>query len=168
MNRFLRTLVGTKSKSARKRNPARARLRLDSLEARTVPAGSLTATLSLVDSVLRIEGTPGDDPIHVRHENGAIRVDGINITLTGDDFPQIVPSVARSRVVGIELAAMDGNDLVQMHNTLLAGESPVPMQIDGGAGNDAVIAGLGDDTIVGGPSSDSVGIVWRRTAGTSP
>src|SRR5262249_49191693 len=148
--------VGIKSYSARKGKPARARLRLDSLEVRTVPAGELTATLSLVDSVLRIEGTPGDDQIHVRHENGAIRVDGINITLTGDDSPIVVPSVAGSRVVRIEVAALQGNDVVQMHDTLLAGESPVPMQIDGGADNDVAIGGLGDDTIFGGLGDDNL------------
>src|SRR5687768_3923365 len=153
MNRFLKALAGTK---CRKCKSGGRRLRLDSLEPRVVPAGELTATLSLVDSVLRIEGTPGDDQIHVRHENGTIRVDGVHITLTGDDFPTTAPSVARGRVVRIEVNALAGNDAVQMHDTPLAGEAAVPMLVDGGAGNDALASGLADDTLVGGIGDDSL------------
>jgi Ca2+-binding RTX toxin-like protein len=154
MNRFLKALVGTKS--PRKRKVAGRRLRLDSLEPRAVPAGELTATLSLVDGVLRIEGTPGDDQIHVRHDNGTIRVDGINITLTGDDSPTTAPSVARGRVARIEVQSLDGHDVVEMHDTPLPGEVAVPMVIDGGAGNDAIAGGQANDTLIGGLGDDSL------------
>ena len=153
MTRFFNNLFGTKTKTIRNRKPAQTRLGLHAIEDRALMAATLTASLSLADNILRIEGTEAGDQIHVRHENGTLRIDGINISVTGNGTTTAVASVARASVVYIEVEALGGDDRVQMYD---AGQGPVSILIYGGAGNDTLIGGSGNDGIVGGLGDDNL------------
>lgn len=132
------------------------RLGIQDLESRQVMAANLTATLTTADGVLRIEGTEAADNIAVFHEQGQIRVEGVNIRVTAGSGGTLATTVARSQVQHIIVVALGGNDNVRMYDTLLTGEQPVVMAIIGGAGGDVLRAGIGSSIIYGGAGNDSI------------
>ena len=126
------------------------------LEPRSLMAASLTASLNVDDGVLLVEGTDSADQIQVRHSGGAVRIDGITITVTDGETTTSAASVARGQITKIAVTALGGNDLVRMHDTLQGGESAIPMEIHGGAGNDSLVGGQGADSIFGDSGADSI------------
>jgi len=157
MNHFRNKLFATKAIAGRRNGGTKQRqLSLETLSDRTLMAASLTASLNVADGVLRVEGTYGDDRIHVRHSDGAVRVDGITISMINGATTTSVTAIPRSLVSKIEVAALDGNDVVQMHDNPWFFEAPVPIVIHGGRGNDTLIGGKGSDTIFGESGVDSI------------
>jgi Ca2+-binding RTX toxin-like protein len=141
--------------SRQTRKPS-ARLSLETLGDRVVPAASITASLNTADGVLRVEGTYGADAIHLRHAVGGIRVDGATIALTDGATTTAVAVVPRTRVTKVVVAALDGDDLVQMHDAVRGVTAPVPLVIHGNAGDDTLIGGAANDTIFGEGGVDSI------------
>ena len=87
---------------------------------------------------------------------GAVRIDGITIAVTDGETTTSLASVARGQITRVAVAALGGNDLVRMHDTLQAGESAIPMEIHGGTGNDTLMGGQGADSIFGESGADSI------------
>lgn len=85
------------------------RLRLDTLENRLAPA---TATLDMADRVLRITGTDGPDTIQVRHANGQVSIDNLQITVVDVDIVGTFDSVAAADVSAVDVKALAGNDAI--------------------------------------------------------
>lgn len=108
------------------------RLKLDTLENRLAPASQLTATLDLTDHVLRIEGTDQTDNIQVRHANGRVSIDGINIRVVDIDLIGDFESVTDADVAAVDVKALDGDDLVRVED-LADGTS---LTIHAGLGSD--------------------------------
>src|SRR5262249_41238981 len=155
--RTLAKLFARKTSSARRRPARPARhLSLESLGDRTLMAASLTASLNTADGVLHVEGTYGNDQIHIRHGIGALTIDRVKISVTDGANTTQAASVPWNRVTRIEVAALDGDDLVQMHDVVRATEPPIPMVVHGASGNDTLIGGLGSDTIFGESGEDSI------------
>jgi len=150
-------MFATKPRTYRNPKPVRRpRLAIQELETRSLMAASLTASLNVADGILRVEGTYSSDQVHVRHSGGAVRIDGITIAVTNGETTTPAASVPRGQISKIVVAALDGNDLVQMHDTLRAGEAAIPMVIHGGSGNDTLIGGRGADSIYGESGADSI------------
>src|SRR3954451_19486618 len=122
-----------------------ARLGLESLEDRRVPAAVLTASLG-ADGVLRVEGTEGTDSTTVRNAGGFIRIDGV---------AQAFPTV---QVKAIAVDLLGGDDSLWLNSETVAGQQPiaVPATVRCGAGNDVVVGGMGNDVIVGGAGNDQL------------
>lgn len=133
-----------------------SKLAVQQLEARALMAASLTASFNASEGILRVEGTYGNDKIHVRHSAGDVKIDGIKIAVTNGDVTSPAASVPRAQITRIVVAALDGNDTVQMHDILRKGESAIPLVIHGGMGNDSLIGGKGDDIIYGESGVDSI------------
>jgi hypothetical protein len=73
--------VLTRTRTASRPFPARARLGMEGLEARELPASNLTAAFA--GGVLRIDGTDQPDTIIVRTTGGQTSVDGATIAVGG-------------------------------------------------------------------------------------
>src|SRR4051812_6706468 len=100
-----------------KRGMSRPRLNLEELDSRDVPATVLTGWL-LSDGTLLIQGTENADTITVRQTAaGQVYVDGGKIKVDG----AMVSSVAVSRVTGIEVQGLAGNDVIKLDSEKLAG-----------------------------------------------
>jgi uncharacterized protein YkwD len=121
----------------------RARLGAELLEAR-----DCTATASLYNGVLTVQGTDGPDRIRVTRE-------GDWIGAAGQWF-------ATHTVGRLVITAGGGNDIVRDES----GRSAV---IYGGVGNDRIYAGGGHDTIFGGHGNDTISgergadVIWGGT-----
>jgi Ca2+-binding RTX toxin-like protein len=154
---MFRRLFNTNVRTIRHPKPVRRpRLAIQELELRSLMAATLTASLNVADGVLRVEGTDAADQIHVRHSGGTVRIDGIQIAVIDGAITTPAATVARDQITTIVVVALDGDDLVRMHDTLMAGEAPIPMAIHGDSGNDTLIGGDGADTISGGSGVDSI------------
>ncbi|QDU31382.1 Bifunctional hemolysin/adenylate cyclase precursor [Anatilimnocola aggregata] len=111
------------------------------LERREVMASAISAALT--QSVLVIEGTPGNDSIRVRQMNGQISVEGV------------AGSWSAGQVTAIRVAALDGNDLVDLSSGLSGQQKlNVPAYVDGGLGDDSVVGTNAKDELVGGGGND--------------
>jgi uncharacterized delta-60 repeat protein len=99
-------------------------------------APGLTAAIEA--GVLRIRGTVGGDQILLRRDGDAIQVAGL---------PQQFERTKFSRVV---ISALAGDD------TLDASASPVPVNLDGGDGNDVLLGAALADLLVGGAGHDTL------------
>ena len=146
-------LLAKRSAKSKRRRPT---LTVETLGERALMAASVTASLNVADGILRVEGTYGNDRIHIRHTAGAVRIDGIQIAVTDGEATSPAASMARSQITKIVVAALDGNDVVQMHDTLRLGEAALPLVIHGASGNDTLIGGQGADTIFGESGVDSI------------
>jgi Ca2+-binding RTX toxin-like protein len=110
------------------------------------------ANLNRTTGVLTVNGAPGTSNDNILIDvNGGVRV---QVNGTVETFPGAV-------VTSINVLAGAGNDAVTIGNGLAG----IPITIDGGDGNDTLIAGdaditimggNGDDTIIGGPGNDSL------------
>src|SRR5262245_43681013 len=155
MKKFFKNLFAKKTGTIR-RQPAKSSLRMESLDDRLLMAGYLTASINMTDGILHVEGTYGNDQIHIRHGIGALTIDRVKISVTDGANTTLAASVPWNRVTRIEVAALDGDDLVQMHDVVRVTEPPVPMVIHGATGNDTLIGGLASDTILGETSEESI------------
>jgi uncharacterized protein GlcG (DUF336 family) len=112
-------------------------LRLEPLEPRTVPALGLAYSAGQ----LRILGGPGDDNIIVVHSGADV------LEILDHGVPAArVPSAA---VTSISVTTGVGNDRVMVAPDVLQ-----PVAIDGGAGDDLLVAGGGDAILIGGSGND--------------
>jgi Ca2+-binding RTX toxin-like protein len=119
------------------------RLRLETCEVRLAPAvievrpdPALPGKRSLF-----IEGTADDESILVRPRGTATTA--YDITVNSD------PAVVGTGVTGrIYVTASGGADLIR------TGAAPIPVVLDGGAGDDTLTAGAANDSLTGGPGND--------------
>lgn len=118
-----------------------ARLGVERLEAREMPAARLTAWLSN-DGMLRVEGTERNDTILVRQTANRISVYGAYIQ-TGSAR---VSSVVANTVKGIDVKGLGGNDTIRLDRGTQAIQ--VGAKLDGGLGRDTLAGGAGADTLV--------------------
>lgn len=104
-------------------------------------------TAQVENRILRIRGTPGDDIIILRRSAD-------HLSLLGDPVPYPL-----SEFSGIEIEGLAGNDLLD------ASQSPVPVTLLGGDGNDSLLGGAhadlllanaGHDTLFGGSGNDTL------------
>lgn len=113
-------------------------LRCDELETRDVPA----ATASVAAGTLTITGTPGNDRIQVYQDGPSL------VVLSGTEQILETPSAA---VSNIAIDGGDGNDSI-----VVAKNVTQPVQIDGGNGQNKLVAGGGDAVLVGGTGNDAL------------
>ncbi len=171
LSRVWKSLRGSGKRRATVRKPPRARLVLEALDERVLPAVSASfsaATVAGFHGVLTVMGDAQDNNITVsRNAAGSIVVnaDGNVVTVQGG-----TPTVANTQL--IQIFGQDGNDTlnagfgddfiqIQMfgqggNDTLNGGDGRD--FLDGGAGNDALFGGAGDDRLVwnAGGGSDSM------------
>ena len=105
----------------------------------------------LVQGVLTVSGTPGDDQI-------AVRVSPADPTRLQVDFGNgaAVFTFARFDVTQIEVDGGAGNDVIRADESAGAFTDTIPTTLDGGAGDDTLTGGVGADTIRGGAANDIV------------
>src|SRR4051812_38120773 len=157
------------------------RFTLEALEARDTPAAAITGWL-LSDGYLLIQGTENADTLVVRQDAGG------NISVVGGQIR--VNNVAQasvnvSRVTGIEVQGLGGDDTIRLdsenipgfvalgkptagwggkgNDTITAGNRGMDLlgeegndKLIGGAGNDYLNGGVGNDTLLGGAGDDDL------------
>src|SRR5262245_46297656 len=131
-------------------------LSFETLGDRTLMAASITASLNTADGVLRVEGTYEADVIRVRYGLLGVRVDGTTIAVTDGATTTDKTYVPRGQVTKVVVAALDGDDLVQMVEAARGAASPVPVVFHGQGGDDTLIGGAAADTLVGESGTDSL------------
>ena len=136
-----------RNKKRSRSNRRRRRLLFESLDQRVVLDAAVSATL--VDGVMAINGTDGDDIILVRRAKEAYRVDGTELS-----FPV-------NAVDSIWVDAQAGNDRVDLREV----DAVVSTEILGGAGDDTLIGSAGDDVLRGGPGNDQLEGGWDAQGG---
>jgi len=112
-------------------------LKCERLEPRDVPA-----VAALAGATLAVAGTPGDDRITIYR-------DGTDIVVL-DGTAQIA-RVASAGVTSILVGGGDGNDAIRV-----AREVTQPTNIDGGNGNNKIVAGGGDAVLSAGTGNDTL------------
>jgi Ca2+-binding RTX toxin-like protein len=100
----------------------------------------VSAPATLVDGLLSVSGTSGNDTITVSDGAGIITV---NINGNSSTFND-------SQVTSISISALAGNDSVTLATDVIGAT------IRGGAGNDTLIGGDGNDCLIGGAGNDSL------------
>jgi hypothetical protein len=118
----------------------KARLSLSELHARTMPSATL------VNGVLTVTGTEGNDVIVVRQSHGMISVKGMTIDVNG----VMQKAVPVSGIASVDVNALGGNDKVDIRSLRIGAT------VDGGAGNDQLLGGFGNDTLIGGDGNDTI------------
>lgn len=119
----------------------RSRLNCESLEVREVPA----ATASLVNGVLTVRGSAGNDIIVVRRSGERLIANGTGV------------SAALSQVRSIKIDGLAGNDTIRLLADGATGNGvPHRAVITGGGGNDVIVGGDGNDSISGGGGNDTL------------
>ena len=96
--------------------------------------------IAVSDRTLYINGTSGADKINVS-------VSGSDLLVYRDGVPNRVPL---ADVQKISIAAGDGNDVVDVRKVGL------PVEIDGGAGDDTIYGGSSSDVLIGGDGNDRI------------
>src|SRR5262249_31332563 len=155
MSPILKQLVGPSKNNRRRssgavtRSSRSARLAIQPLEARAVPA--VTAVLS--SSLLTVTGTNGRDSIVIHQSGGQIFVDGATITAEGI----VVASVGTNEVKRVRVDALGGNDTIRLVDLGVAGTEPDvsrEVTVVAGDGDDHVETGVGINLVFGGPGKD--------------
>lgn len=113
---------------------------LENLEERKL----LTASATLANGVLAVQGTEFSDAIHVTN-NGVVTV-SIQNNETGLGMIKSFPSASVNR---LRIYANSGNDLVY-------NQTDLPDYIEGGTGNDYIIGGRQRSIIDGGTGNDTI------------
>ena len=150
------SIYNSLAKRSAKSKRRRPKLFMETLGDRTLLAAAITASLNTADGILRVEGTYEADTIRVRYAVGNVRVDEATIAVTDGGTTTSVSAVPRAQVTKVVVAALDGDDLVQMHDALGSRNVTLPMVIHGQAGNDTLVGGAGADTIFGESGIDSI------------
>lgn len=104
------------------------------------PRRLLAVTTAIGDGVLTVNGTPDDDYIQIRVEDGKVRVD-----------VEFDPPAYFTRVRSIVVNAGDGMDTVWLFPSV-----QVPSRLYGGADDDRLWGGSGPDVIHGGDGDDFI------------
>lgn len=137
---------------------SKARVNVERLEGREVPAGGIL----LSAGVVTIEGTAGADVAHVVQHGNKVVID-----LTTPDGATVVRTFKRSQVRRVVFQGGDGNDTFINRSTVKAtavgGNGSDFFQagrsgdtLIGGSGNNTLIGGSGPDKLVGGPHDDVI------------
>ncbi|MCB1967369.1 MAG: hypothetical protein KDI64_15410, partial [Candidatus Accumulibacter sp.] len=105
---------------------------------------ALVTGARLHDGVLEIVGTGGSDDLRIKRAGGDIVVDAKG---RNDHAARFDLDLVRS----ISILLGDGNDKAEIDGRVL-----VPLTIDGGAGDDWLIAGGGAATLIGGAGRDAL------------
>lgn len=130
--------------ASRPPRPAPARLALEALAGRVLPA--VTATFSAADGTLRVVGDELDNTVVVsRDPAGTILVNGGAVAIQGGQA-----TAANTRLIFLNGGA--GNDNLSLSET--NGAMPAAA-IGGGDGNDALVGGSGNDLVSGGAGNDT-------------
>jgi Ca2+-binding RTX toxin-like protein len=140
-----RLLLRLSSRFLSPRTPPRPKLprrplNLEGLEQRSLLAGGVHAALH-ANGLLHIVGTPRGDAIRVRQSEGVLQVVGVG-------------NFAADRVRRIEIAALGGNDNIDLKARPGDAAIAKATRILAGAGNDRVQGGQGGDFIYGGRGND--------------
>jgi Ca2+-binding RTX toxin-like protein len=114
-------------------------LAIEPLEHRRVLTAGLQ--LSVVDQVLSINGTAGDDLVVIRQQGGELSV------MLASAEGILSTSLPAGSVRAIRFDALAGNDT-------FVNASALPAIVDGGPGNDSLRGGRGPDVILGGDGND--------------
>ena len=94
-----------------------------------------------------VTGTPGDD--HVLISLDVTDPSKLTVNFNGD-----VQSFDRTSITSIDVEAGAGPDQIVVDES--AGGITIPMTLNGGGGNDLIVAGSGDDVIYGGTGHDRI------------
>jgi uncharacterized delta-60 repeat protein len=110
--------------------------------------------LTFADGTLTITGTPGDDVVHLT------RVGDGHLLFPGVDGGTTRAFVAHD-VRRIVMNGLGGDDLLDVSalgqgDHFLTFPLPIPVTLDGGAGNDTLIGGFGNDVLHGGTGDDAL------------
>jgi Ca2+-binding RTX toxin-like protein len=94
------------------------------------------------NDVIVIQGTEGDDVIHLSIQNGALVVDGLATQVVVSNFE-----------IGdqIQVFGLGGDDVIEASFTTAGGPT---LALDGGEGADILIGGDGNDLLSGGAGDD--------------
>ena len=124
---------------------ARPMLSLSALEDRIVPA---VGALGLVEgNFLTVVGDDPANTIVLRETNGQLTIDGGRFATSSGP----ANSIAASSISGFIVVAGAGDDTV-----LIDPSVTMPGVIEGGDGNDALVAGSGDTELLGGAGDDKL------------
>jgi hypothetical protein len=134
-----------------KTTPRQARLGLERLEMREVPA-AVTATLS--NGLLTINGTSQADIIRVNQVNNRISVQGVKIQSGSSQNAD----VSAASVTKIVVNGHGGNDLIDLNSNTWANSQllQVKAEVYGGTGDDTVHGTAAGDRIDGGDDNDKM------------
>lgn len=140
-----------------------------------VPAGAGAATIDYVGGVVEVTGTEGSDDVSFANAYDDLSMDDTTrIRIYGDDGSSLTPAAAAvctdsnsddniwepnvwhcPRPTKVVVSLLGGDDYQAAYEN---GELPftVPLEVDGGAGNDRLDGGTGNDTFRGGPGDDEL------------
>ncbi len=129
----------------------------------TFPAVASAGTLTISGGVMSYAAAPGEEnslSIYADDDPGVLRVgdsvpvvfgEGAAGVCTGDEFDQTMVCPRPTRFVADLGDGNDGFSVVDLDDVLL-----LPVEIDGGSGDDNVGGGIANDVLRGGPGADLV------------
>jgi Ca2+-binding RTX toxin-like protein len=139
--------------------PRRARLGLETLSAREVPA--VVASWFPTTGELVVTGTDFGDTIFVQEMAGQVSVPGVPIRVRTGAWPAPeVDALSATVVTRITIDGRGGNDTLTFATVLVGDPNkgalnrPIPARIWGGVGNDVLTGDAGDDALDGGSGDD--------------
>jgi RTX calcium-binding nonapeptide repeat (4 copies) len=115
----------------------RSRLTLNCLESREVPS-----TVALVGGNLMIQGTSVRDAI-------SVQTNEVRSAIVIYDNGAAIGKFDLASVSRIQIHGMGGNDKI-----VISDQVKLPALVDGGAGDDSLVAGTGSTVLVGGAGND--------------
>ena len=134
-------------------------LQLENLEARSMMAANVLATLDTAVRTLNIEGTESKDKIVVFHVGNEISVQAngkdLRIQVTHGAKTTRVNSLTIAELDRVEVNALGGNDSFILRDENRQSRAIV-VKVDGGAGNDKLQGGAGNDELLGGAGQDTL------------
>jgi Ca2+-binding RTX toxin-like protein len=122
----------------------RTRLEVGRLETRDVPSAA-----ALVGDALVVKGTDSGEGISVQMNDPRFGSPANLIVVYSDGA--VIGKFAANRVNRIEIHAGGGNDKV-----VISDQIKLPTILDGGAGDDTLVAGSGSTVLVGGDGNDTL------------
>lgn len=97
------------------------------------------------DGVLRIYGTDAKDKVQIKRKSDN------HIEVKANFFSDGKRQFDRAAIESIEVYLADGNDRLHVHHKVI-----LPVKAYGGAGNDHLLAGIGNSLLDGGPGNDLI------------
>jgi Ca2+-binding RTX toxin-like protein len=107
-------------------------------------------TASFADGVLTVTGTEADDVI-------AVETTGTELTVEANDVEIFRQPMAS--VVSFTVDALGGRDSISAFHVLTNGTPAIPATINGGAGDDVIVADVAGTVIDGGAGGDDVRVI---------
>jgi hypothetical protein len=136
----------------KQQQPRRARLQVESLECRIVPASPV---ISVTNGVLSVVGTPGNDVISLTQD---MLLDVVVHAQSGHG-PVVTKTIPEMHLTSYKITTGAGNDTVTVDSAItlpgtINANSPGNKTITGGGGNDTIITGSGNNVIFASPGHD--------------